>query len=420
MASRFAQTRAGKKTEFSDSLLRDISPLSKIAHSVPPWECSHQADSLREQLKEMDEHVSRLQDMLKSERGKSTRLQLRVNQYEAELRRREQQSNRMKERLTQLSDRNKEKGPSIEVLNFPTGDRGKSAKSIKSSRSTAKQEDATMRLMLERRESELREAMKLRHSLTTLLHAVRVDMEQTLSNSEDVVEGSPNGNEKLTQAEAALGDHVTGGQTGDGTDHDKLLAQLETELKESQQIVKLQQQMLQDTLVSPVLSELTDSYFLEEWERLQVRRADLKNQRRTFERERQSFTDAAIRLSRERRDFENQKHSFLKQQYLHDSPLCRKRSASCKTDCTLLGLGPARMSGCVPISPSSTKSSPVTVSGCYQGRIRVVTPSTPELYAVLSLSHNCRAKERANLPERWDGGTDGMYANPTATLDCSF
>ncbi|XP_061534874.1 afadin- and alpha-actinin-binding protein [Phycodurus eques] len=386
---------------------------------------------MQEQLKEMDEHVSRLQDMLKSERAKSTRLQLRVNQYEAELRRREQQSNRMKERLTQLSDRNKEKGPSIEVLNFPTGDRGKSAKSIKSSRSTAKQEDATMRLMLERRESELREAMKLRHSLTTLLHAVRVDMEQvreskdkadtkvdqteTLSNSEDVVEGSPNGNEKLTQTEAVLGDHVTGGvvqswkrvqqrlvdlrhegQTGDGTDHDKLLAQLETELKESQQIVKLQQQMLQDTLVSPVLSELTDSYFLEEWERLQVRRADLKHQRQTFERERQSFTDAAIRLSRERRDFENQKHSFLKQQYLHDSPLCRKRSASCKTDCTLLdfsGLGPARMSGRVPISPSSTKSSPVTVSGCYQGRIRVVTPSTPELYAVLSLSHNCRRAE---------------------------
>jgi len=38
-------------------------------------------------------------------------------------------------------------------------------------------EEATLRLMLERREAELREAMKLRHSLTTLLHALRVDME---------------------------------------------------------------------------------------------------------------------------------------------------------------------------------------------------------------------------------------------------
>lgn len=35
------------------------------------------------------------------------------------------------------------------------------------------------------------------------------------------------------------------GHAGVGTDHDKLLAQLETELKESQQIVRLQQQLLQ-------------------------------------------------------------------------------------------------------------------------------------------------------------------------------
>lgn len=35
------------------------------------------------------------------------------------------------------------------------------------------------------------------------------------------------------------------GHTGVGTDHDKLLARLETDLKESQQLVKLQQQLLQ-------------------------------------------------------------------------------------------------------------------------------------------------------------------------------
>lgn len=51
--------------------------------------------------------------------------------------------------------------------------------------------------------------------------------------------------------------------------------------------------------MSPVPSELTDSYFLEEWERLQERWTDLDNQRRAFERERQAFTDAAIRLSHE-------------------------------------------------------------------------------------------------------------------------
>ncbi|KAF0037719.1 hypothetical protein F2P81_010593 [Scophthalmus maximus] len=114
------------------------------------------------------------------------------------------------------------------------------------------------------------------------------------------------------------------GHTGVGTDHDKLLAQLETELRESQQLVMLQQQLLQGSLASPVPSELADSYFLEEWERLRVRWAELDHQRRTFERERQSFTDAAIRLSHERRDFEQQRASLIKQQYLCDSPLFGK------------------------------------------------------------------------------------------------
>lgn len=40
-----------------------------------------------------------------------THLQLRCNQQEAELRRREQHSNRLKERLSQLPDRHREKGP---------------------------------------------------------------------------------------------------------------------------------------------------------------------------------------------------------------------------------------------------------------------------------------------------------------------
>lgn len=40
-----------------------------------------------------------------------------------------------------------------------------------------RREEAALRLVLERREAELREAMKLRHSLTTLLHALRVNME---------------------------------------------------------------------------------------------------------------------------------------------------------------------------------------------------------------------------------------------------
>lgn len=95
------------------------------------------------------------------------RLQLRCNQQDAELRRRELHSNRLKERLSQLTDRHKEKGhcetpsvlcllltywqhsivnilyffffyPAIEVLNFPPGVRGKREQPIKSFRPSAK------------------------------------------------------------------------------------------------------------------------------------------------------------------------------------------------------------------------------------------------------------------------------------------
>ncbi|KAF7657068.1 hypothetical protein LDENG_00032350 [Lucifuga dentata] len=328
MASRFGQRRVRQHQEYSDCHLHHGKdpvpepPASELPNSATWWadreEHGEQIDSLREQLKEMDEHVARLQDLLKCERDKCTHLQLRCNQQEAEMRRRELHSNRLKERLSQLTDRQREKGPSIEVLNFPLGGRGKREHQVKSFRSSVRPEEATLRLILERREAELREAMKLRHSLTTLLHALRVNMEQTLLDLVDDQEETQTENKRLDQAELALGDHVTGGvvqgwrrvqrkledvlsegHAAAGTDHDKLLAQLETELKESQQLVKLQQQLLQDSLDSPVPSDLANCYFLEEWEHLKFRWAELDHQRRNFEKERQSFTDAAIRLSRE-------------------------------------------------------------------------------------------------------------------------
>ncbi|XP_018520117.1 afadin- and alpha-actinin-binding protein isoform X1 [Lates calcarifer] len=451
MASRFGQRRVGRHQEYSDScLVRDPSPnlLNQFSHSASWWadreEHIEQGDLLREQLKEMDDHVGRLQDMLRCERAKCTRLQLRCNQQEAELRRREQHSNRLKERMSQLTDRHREKGPSIEVLNFPPGGRSKREQPIKSFRPAARREEATLRLMLERREVELREAMKLRHSLTTLLHALRVDMEQTLSDSVDIQDDAQNGDKTLDKAEVALGDHVTGGvvqswrqvqrrlgdvlskgHTGVGTDHDKLLAHLETELKESQQLVRLQQQLLQGSLASPVPSELADSYFLEEWERLQARWAELDHQRRTFERERQSFTDAAIRLSRERCDFEQQRASLVKKQYLCDSPQFVKGAPSSnRRESTALDfsvLGPTSISGCLPITPSSTESGTAAPSDIRQGRVRVQTPSTPELYAALNLSYNCRATEDDHQSEKWDSGADRIMHTPHAPhLDWSF
>ncbi|XP_076001672.1 afadin- and alpha-actinin-binding protein isoform X2 [Genypterus blacodes] len=457
MASRFGQRRVGRHHEYSafaDSSLLHAKdrpskpPVSEFSHSATWWddgeEHREQEDALREQLTEMDEHVARLQDMLRCERDKCRHLQVRCNQQEAELRRREQHGNRLKERLSQLTDRHRDKGPSIEVLNFPPGGRGKREQPVKSLKSNVRQEEATLRLMLERREAELREAMKLRHSLTTVLHALRVNMEQSLLDSVDDQGKAQTDNKRLHQAESALGDHVTGGvvqswrnvqrRLGNvlskglasaGTDHDKLLAQLETELKESQQLVQLQQQLLQDSLTSPVPSDLADCYFLEEWERLRFRRAELDHQRRNFERERQCFTDAAIRLSLERRDFVQQKASLLKQQYLWESPLpakvahCNNRSES--TVLSFSGLGPTNISGCLPITPSPTESVTAAVLGSHQGKVWVQTPSTPELYSALNLSYNCRVGEGDHQSDSWHSGANGRgHTSQAAHLDWSF
>ncbi|XP_032418033.1 afadin- and alpha-actinin-binding protein B isoform X2 [Xiphophorus hellerii] len=415
MAYRFDQSKVGGKQELSDSYLQRDPNTSWWADGQA---CKEQGDSLREQLRVTDEHVARLQGDLRSERLKSSRLQLQCSQQEAELKRREMLCSRLKERLSQLTDRHK--GPSIEVINFPPGSRGKREQLSKSVRFTARREEAALRLMLERREAELREAMKLRHSLTTLLHALRVDMEQFLDVTQD-------GEKKLEETEAALGEHLTGGvvqswrlvqkklqsilsegQTAAGTDHDKLIAQLEIELKESQEVVRLQQQLLQDSLVSTVPSELSDSYFLEEWERLQMSWAELTHQRRTFERERQVFTDAAIRLSHERRDFEQQRGLFLKQQYLCDSPLFQ-REATNRRDSSAFnfsGVGGANLSGCLPISPSPSNSGNVAAHGLHEGRVRVQTPSTPQLYSALNLSYNNQSREADHRLETWEGGVD--------------
>ncbi|KAK5926885.1 hypothetical protein CgunFtcFv8_022420 [Champsocephalus gunnari] len=411
MASRFGQKRVGRH---SDSWWADRE------------EHREHGDSLGEQLKEMSEHVARLQDTLRYERAKCTRLQLRGNQQEGELKRREQHTNRLKERMSQLTERHREKGPSIEVLNIPPGGRGKREPPIKSLRSTAKREEATLHLMLERREAELREAMKLRHSLTTLLHGLRVDMEHSLSDVLDVQDDSQTEDKRLDEAEGALGDHVTGGvvrswrqvqsrlaefssegHTSVGTDHEKLLARLDCELKDSQQLVRTQQQLLQDSFSSPVVSELADSYFLEEWERLQMRWAELDNQRWTFDRERKSFTEAAIRLSHERCDFEQHKASLLKQKYLCEPPRSSKgaptNSRAEGSALNFCSLGPTGISGCLPITPSPTKLGTAALYG-----VTVHTPSTPELYSALNLSYNCRTSDDDHQSETWDGRADRM------------
>ncbi|XP_024115740.1 afadin- and alpha-actinin-binding protein B isoform X2 [Oryzias melastigma] len=397
MAARFGQKKGG-----ADPYLENSCPLG-ASWWTDREKHREQGDSLWDQLKEMDEHVARLQDALRTERVK-----LQSIQQEAELRRREVTTSRLKDKLFQLTNTPREEAHSMEMLNFPPeSQRREVSKAFRS-----KGEESALRVMLERREAELREAMKLRHSLATLLHALRADMEQVAITGLLSDMQAETADKSLDQAEVALGEHVTGGivqawrrvqgklQAAAGTDHDKLLAQMEAEMREAQKLVRLQQQLLEDSLSYPPPPELLGSYFLEEWERLQMRWAELHHQRQTFERERQAFTDAAIRLSHERRDFEQQKADLVKQLYLCDSPQFGKADPSIngrrRSPLSYCSLDPSIISGCYPVTHSPTESGFAAVSGLCE-RVKVQTPTTPELYSALNLSYSHRSREEQQM-----------------------
>ncbi|XP_076120692.1 afadin- and alpha-actinin-binding protein [Alosa pseudoharengus] len=416
-------TTENKMAQKQPLVVRTSPPVNEASQSVLMSSHRERTASLREQLVERDQHVARLQDALKRERDKCGRLQSRCGQQVAELRRRELQNNRLKERL--LTDKHKDKGPAMEMLNALPKSLAKKDHAPRGTRSEGRREEEALRLILERREAELREAMKLRHAITTLLHKLRTDMEQTLHVLLSDKQEEPD-SQRLVQSEVVLGDHVTGGVVKEwvrvqkvlkeihaqggyagATDQEKQLVQLERELEESQQLVRLQQQLLQDSVTPALPAPLIDSYYLEEWERLQEQRVELDRQRRSFERERQAFTDAAIRLGHERCQFEQQKASLVWQQYLFNSPPVKLSAHHSRRVSPAIKIYladdplPNSPDSLCPATPSSTASDQSPGSPGHQ---EVTTPSTPELYSALRLPYPRRSAGTPSPTECWRGG----------------
>lgn len=413
-----SQVRPQDSSAWLNSLIIPLHP-DETTQSVPhriSREQDEQTVTLQEQLTEKDLHISRLQESLNSEREKCARLQRRCNQQGTELKRREQHINRMREKLSQITDRQKHRGASMEILNVLPKRPGRGAPPFKTAKADGRTEEA-LRLLLDRREAELREAMRLRHGLTTLLHMLRNEMAQTLEGNNITEAEDASGDNVLVQTEQCLGDHVTGGVVQEwthvqkrlrimmsqspvaegtdqeklfakGTDQEKLLAHLEEELEQSRQLIRVQQQLLQDSVTTPLPAALMDSYYLEEWERLQDRWEELKRQRRSFQRERQAFTEAAIRLGHERCEFEQQKASLLKTDILSVSPVKRnsqwnRRESTALSDLRVVVQDQLSLSPCAPCTPSSERSEVTAWSRLN----RVMTPNTPELYSALKLPY---------------------------------
>ncbi|KAJ8246222.1 hypothetical protein GJAV_G00265190 [Gymnothorax javanicus] len=401
----------------------------------PRWRERGRSVPLREQLADSERHVVRLQDTLRHERKSSyTRLQSRCTQLAVDLRRLEQQSGRLKERLGQLADGHRGRRPSIEILNTLLRAPGKETPSRM--RAQGRREEELLRVMLERREADLMEAMQVKQRLTSLLCSLRADMEQSLQDC--LVNGGQGpDSKKLIQVEAALGDHVTGGivegwnkvqkklaqviadgfsSVTMGTDQEKLLAQMEADLEQSKHLVRLQQQLLQDNISGPLPSALADSYYLEEWERLQAKWAEFESQRRSFQRERQAFTDAAIRLGHERHQFEQQKASLLRQHFLCHTPvLPSSRGRRNSGSRSILGSDHMTFLNSRLDSPSSMESGIAP----WAEKSGVQTPSTPELYSALRIPFYPRSSTGSPKGGDWEGRADRIL-DPPSGLDWSF
>ncbi|KAM8792150.1 afadin- and alpha-actinin-binding protein isoform 4-T5 [Rhynchonycteris naso] len=104
-------------------------------------------------------------------------------------------------------------------------------------------------------------------------------------------------------------------------DHEEETEKLELEIQHCKEMIKTQQQLLQQQLATAcdddTTSLLRDCYLLEEKERLKEEWSLFKEQKKNFEKERRSFTEAAIRLGLERKAFEEERASWLKQQFLN-------------------------------------------------------------------------------------------------------
>ncbi|GAB5575217.1 afadin- and alpha-actinin-binding protein isoform X1 [Prionailurus iriomotensis] len=117
-------------------------------------------------------------------------------------------------------------------------------------------------------------------------------------------------------------------------DHEQETEKLELEIQQCKEMIKTQQQLLQQQLATAcdddTTSLLRDCYLLEEKERLKEEWSLFREQKKNFEKERRSFTEAAIRLGLERKAFEEERASWLKQQFLNMTTFDHQNSENVK------------------------------------------------------------------------------------------
>lgn len=327
-------------------------------------------NGLLEKERQLQLKVKSLQNSLKNEKEEVQKLQTiianRASQYHHEMKRKEREFNKLKERLNQLLVDKKERKPAIDMLNNIGRANGK--RSLwKTEKTEAKHEGDMYKTLLNDYDNRQRELLQENAELKKVLQHMKKDIvsilksKKTSSKSnksdtlkisqkadseedEDVFESSvelfsDDAREKLTNSirlqwrrlkthverldsQVSLAEINDRGTTDSDSkeNHEEEMHRLRLEIQQCKSFIQTQQQLLQQQLSSPCDDEVTSLINEQEKDKLRAEWRTLEEQRKIFDRERSSFTEAAIRLSHDRKAFEENRAMWLKHQFLNLSP----------------------------------------------------------------------------------------------------
>ncbi|KAM8839577.1 synovial sarcoma, X breakpoint 2 interacting protein a [Synchiropus picturatus] len=418
---------------------------------------------LHETERQLQLKIKTLQSCLKTEKDEVQKLQniiaSRATQYSHDAKRRERESAKLKERLSQLLIDRKDKRLAIDVLNCLGRADGKRSQ-WKTTKAAVSHEGHMYKSMLGDYEERQRALMLENVELKKVLQLMKREMNHILSpppssNKAASVESSQeqvesDGEEKLGDSSREMLDksceqareqltnsirqqwrklrsHVEKLDTQACQDvipretHEDEMERMRREVQQCREFIHTQQQLLQQQLHASfdddTASLLNGCYTLEEKERLNEEWRLFEEQKRNFERERRNFTEAAIRLGREKKAFEEDRASWLKSQFLNMTPFLDRRRCSVADGHSALSIKSepeVRMSS---KKAAPAKSSAFTTFSTPKVSQTPAVPSTAELYRTLRLvpdgsssRHEGRGRWQESHPADDDHGSGGSAA----------
>ncbi|XP_008941198.1 PREDICTED: afadin- and alpha-actinin-binding protein [Merops nubicus] len=353
----------------------ELSKREVVGHQERERQLQSKNRNLHQLLKNEKDEVQKLQNIISS----------RATQYNHDMKRKEREYNKLKERLHQLVMSKKDKKIAMEVLNYVGRADGKRG-AWRTDKTEARNEEEMYKVLLSDYEQRQKQLLLENAELKKLLQQMKKEIISLLPPQKQKPKERSEDGPALSDLEEDIGElnkenmwelscetvreqltnsirkqwrmlknhvekldnqvsRVNSEPSNDKDvisreDHELETEKLELEIQQCKEMIKTQQQLLQQQLMSPCDDDTTlllqDCYLLEERERLQEEWRLFREQKKNFEKERRSFTEAAIRLGLERKAFEEDRGVWLKQQFLSMSTDC-KHSENVTTPSAFLG-----------------------------------------------------------------------------------